>query len=200
MFKLLSAAFMPPTEELGRNVASGALCDAIKESWQALELDQQLLEQCTAQLEPYRGRNAEEVMHELRRESTRLFLGDRPLVTNSEGPWRKRSEGKTGIVLMINSYSTEIADFMRLCGVVRPQGYNDCVDYIENELDFAGFLAESPAYLEEKNLDAFELLNDFTHKHLKVWIPSFCDDVAQTTKAAYYKAISALCKGFVESL
>ena len=73
------------------------------------------------------------MLHELRRENTRLFLGDRPLVENSEGPWRKRAEGKQGAALMVNSYSVEIADFMRSCGIERKPGYNDCIDYVEND-------------------------------------------------------------------
>lgn len=55
---------------------------------------------------------------------------------------------------MVNSYSVEVADFMRTCGIERKPGYNDCIDYVENELEFAALLAESPTYLAEQGKDA----------------------------------------------
>lgn len=33
---------------------------------------------------------------------------------------------------MANSYSAEVADFMRSCGIERKPGYNDCIDHVAN--------------------------------------------------------------------
>ena len=140
------------------------------------------------------------MLHELRRENTRLFLGDRPLVENSEGPWRKRAEGKQGAALMVNSYSVEIADFMRSCGIERKPGYNDCIDYVENELEFAALLAESPTYLAEQGKDALGLLEEFIAGHLKIWLPGFCADVVAQTKTPYYRALCELTSKLVDVL
>lgn len=200
MFRLLSVAFRPPTRGLAELVATGAIADDVRATWGALELDGASAEAFCAGLAGYAGRPADEVMHELRRENTRLFLGSRPLVANSEGPWRKKAEGKEEVALMVNSYSTEVADFMRYCGVVRADGYNDCVDYVENECDFAGLLSDGPAYLAERGMDAVELLERFVGEHMKLWVPGFCADVLAATECPYYRALCGLTRSFVDEL
>lgn len=197
LFKLFSIAFEPPSMTLGELVVSGALRDDVGTVWEALELPERPLDEFRVDLAPYLGRDAEETMHELRRESTRLFLGDRPLVTNSEGLWRKRAEGKQKAVLIINSYSLEVADFMRSCGVVRAEGYNDCVDYVENECDFAAFLADGPQHLIDLGKDPLALLDEFVDDHLKRWLPGFCADVVRESDTLYYKGLGKLLDAFI---
>jgi len=197
MFRLFSVAYQPPTRELAELVVNGALARDVCGVWEALELDAASCEAFGAGLAGYAGRDAEDVLHELRRENTRLFLGKRPLVENSEGPWRKKKQGSEVVALMVNSYSTEVADFMRYCGVVKAQGYNDCVDYIENECDFAGFLADQPAYLAEHGMDATELLERFIDEHMKLWVDGFCADVLAETECPYYRAVCTLMRAFM---
>lgn len=201
MFRLLSTAFQPPTERLAGLVTSGALARDIAATWGALDLpDDDAAAFADALSQAYGNRDANTVLHELRRENTRLFLGDRPLVENSEGPWRKRAEGKRGAALMVNSYSVEVADFMRSCGIERRLGYNDCIDYIENEFEFAALLAESPTYLAEQGKDALGLLEEFIAGHLKIWLPGFCGDVIAQTKTPYYWALCELTGRLVDKL
>lgn len=198
LFKLFSIAFEPPTLGLADLVVSGALAADIQAAWEALELPRRSSDAFAEGLSGYVGRDAEETMHELRRESTRLFLGDRPLVTNSEGLWRKKAEGKTNAVLIINSYSLEVADFMRSCGVVRAEGYNDCVDYIETECDFASFLADAPDYLVGLGKDPAALLEEFMQNHMNRWVPGFCSEVVHAARAVYYRELGALMGEFAK--
>lgn len=197
MFKLLSIAFEPPTVSWSEAIVSGALRDEIKAAWEALGLSQQAIDVFYKDLETYVERDDETVLHELRREFTRLFLGDKPLVTNSEGLWRLRSEGRDG-VLIVNSYSLEVAEFMRQCGVVKAEGYNDCIDYIETECDFAAFLAGGPEYLIELGKDPIALLELFMDEHMTLWIPGFCADVLRASGVVYYKALCALMGEFTK--
>ena len=201
MLRLLSTAFQPPTKQLAGLVTSGAIGRDVASTWVALGLP---TEACAAFEESlaraYRGRDTDEVLHGLRRESTRLFLGDRPLVENSEGPWRKKAENKQGVALMVNSYSIEVADFMRSCGVERKPGYNDCIDYVENEFEFAAFLADKPEFLAEQGRDTLELLEEFVERHLKLWLPGFCSEVAAATREPYYRELCKLTGALVAEL
>ena len=197
MFRLFSVAFQPPTRELVELVANGALARDVRATWEALELDSAAADAFCAALAGFEGRDAEGLLHEMRREDTRLFLGERPLVDKSEGPWRKKKQGSEIVALMVNSYSTEVADFMRYCGVVKAKGYNDCVDYVENECDFAGFLADQPAYLAEHGMDALELLERFIDEHMKLWADGFCVDVLAATDHPYYRAVCELMRTFM---
>ena len=194
MFRLLSTAFQPPTERLAGLVASGALARDIATTWHELDLpDNDSAAFAGTLSQAYENRDSNTVMPEQRCANTRLFLGDRPLVENSEGPWRKRAEGKQGAALMVNSYSVEVADFMRSCGVERKAGYNDCIDYVENEFEFA-------AMLTERGEDALEQLEGFIAEHLKIWLPGFCNDVIAQTRTPYYRALCELTGKLVDEL
>ena len=182
-------------------MVSGSLARDITATWAELDLPGRDADAFSGALsQAYAGHDTNDVLHGLRRENTRLFLGDRPLVENSEGPWRKRAEGKRGAALMVNSYSVEVADFMLSCGIERRPGYNDCIDYVENELGFAALLAESPTYLAEQGKDALGLLEEFIAGHLKTWLPGFCADVVTQTRTLYYRAPCELTSKLVNEL
>lgn len=197
MFRLFSAAFKPPTANLADVVVSGELAQAMGDTWRALGLSDESFGGFAGVLETYRDRDAKEVLGELRREHTRLFLGDPPLVENSEGPWRKKAEGKIGVDLMVNSYSLEIQEFMRQCGAVKAKGHNDCIDYIEVECEFAAMLAERPQYLIDLEKDPLDLLDSFMDEHMKKWVPGFCAEVAEKTCLPYYRELCGLMGAFM---
>lgn len=197
MFRLFSVAFKPPTSDLANVVVSGVLSKAMADTWRALGLDSEKVDAFVSVLDGYRGDDAEGTLHELRREHTRLFLGNPPLVENSEGPWRKKAEGKIGVDLMVNSYSLEIQEFMRQCGAVKAKGRNDCIDYIEVECEFAAMLAEQPRYLVDLGKDPLDLLDSFMDEHLKKWVPGFCVEVAEKTRLPYYRELCRLMAAFM---
>ncbi|WP_165043964.1 molecular chaperone [Adlercreutzia sp. ZJ138] len=199
MFSLLSVAFAAPTVERARLVAEGTLASDVAHTWRALDLPEEPLSAFLDELEEYRGRDEQDVLHEIRQEYTRLFLIDH-LVENTEGAWRKKAQGQETVFYMINDISTGVQDFMRFCGVVRPKGYNDSVDLIDNEWQFCSMLATDPAYLAEKGMSAEEKLAQFIDEHVRVWVPGFSDDVARETRCAYYRAFAALQKKLVEAL
>lgn len=199
MFSLLSVAFAAPTMERARLVTNGTLVEEVVRTWKALGLPDDDATEFANALAEYRGRDAEEVMHEIRREYTRLFMLDR-LVENTEGVWRKRAEGSETAFYMINDISMGIQDFMRYCGVVRPAGYNDSVDLIDNEWYFCSILAQDPPYLAEAGLDAEELLNRFLDEHIKQWVGDFGELLARETRIPYYRALAVLQGEFVKAL
>lgn len=196
IFKLFSVAFTPVTEQSVKVIVEGTLADDVATTWKALDLPAEALEQFLATMEQYRGRDAEEVLHELRIDWAHMYMGDRPRVTNTEGLWRFRAEGRDS-VRMINRYTNEVADFMRECGVKRQPKYNDCIDYIENECDFAAFLANGPEYLAELGRDNIELLGNFMDDHMLKWAPGFCDDVQREAKTPYYQVLAKLMQAFL---
>ena len=196
MFKLFSIAFTPVTEQSVKVIVEGTMADDVASTWKALDMPSEPLEAYLAAMEQYRGRDAKEVLHELRIDWAHMYLGDRPRVTNTEGLWRFRSEGRDS-VRMINRYTNEVADFMRECGVKRQPKYNDCIDYIENECDFAAFLANGPEYLAEMGRDNIEILGNFMDDHMLKWAPGFCDDVQRESTTPYYQALAALMQAFL---
>ncbi|MBQ9021005.1 MAG: molecular chaperone TorD family protein [Eggerthellaceae bacterium] len=196
MFKLFSVAFTPATQQIVKVIVEGTLADDMATTWRALSLPDDAIDSFLTTMQEYRGRDAEEVLHELRIDWAHMYMGDKPRVTNTEGLWRFRAEGRD-TVRMINRYTNEVADFMRECGVKRQQQYNDCIDYIENECDFAAFLANGPEYLAEMGKDNIELLGDFMDDHMLKWAPGFCEDVQREAQTPYYRALAALMGVFL---
>lgn len=200
MFRLFSVMWEPIAMRQAELVVSGTLQADVRTTWEALELPGDVLDAFEEALSPYVGRDAHEVMHELRREETRLFLTPKALVSNTEGVWRKKAEGYQIVAFMINSYSIEVADFMRQCGVVKAQGKNECIDYVHNECEFAAILADNPEYLVKLGKDPLSLLDEFIEKHLSLWISGFCEDVLRETKCPYYAAAARLLASFEQEL
>lgn len=199
MFSMLSVGFAAPTIERAQLMTDGTFAREVGETWRALELDEADAAAFAETMAAYEGRDAEEVLHEIRCEYTRLFLVDH-LIEHTEGPWRKKAKGQDTVFYMINDLSTAVQDFMRTCGVVRPAGYNDSVDMIDNEWYFCSILAENPAYLAEHGLSAEEKLTEFVDEHVRQWVPGFSDQVIEQSRIPYYRALASLQKKLVEAL
>ncbi len=200
MFRLFSTVWEPVSLRQADLVVSGTLQSDAKVVWEALGLPAAPVEAFADDLSSYLGRDANEVMHELRREETRLFLTPQALVANTEGIWRKKAEGYKIVSFMINSYSLEVADFMRQCGVVKAQDKNECLDYVHTECEFAGMLADGPEYLAKAGKDPIALLDQFVEEHLTRWLPGFCADVARETASPYHTASAAFFAAFLREL
>ena len=197
MFKLFSLAMQPIRIDWMDLLTEGKLRDDVAMIWPALKLPQEPLDEFLAVLDTYKGRDAEEVLHELRSERTRMFLGDKPLIKNSEGLWRRHREGRNA-VRMINAYSIAVQEFMRECGVQKKSGTNDCIDYLETECDFCAFLSDRPEFLIELGKEPIDLLDQFMDEHMKQWVPGFCEDVVRETREPYFRAVYGLMGEYIK--
>lgn len=199
MFSLLSIGFAAPTPERAAIMTDGTFVQDVCATWEALELPAEAAEIFATEMESYRGGDSEEVMHEIRREYTRLFMLDR-LIEDTEGAWRKKAEGQETVFYMINDIAQEVQEYMRVCGVIRPAGYNESVDRIDNEWQFCSILATDPEYLAEQGLSAEEKLEEFVDAHIKVWVPGFSAQLQEESRIPYYRALAGLQAALVEAL
>ena len=197
-FELFALALQPPKREWMQAITTGELTRQMVEAWTELELPEESAKAFADQMAEYEGRDADELLHELAVDATRLHYGDGQLVRNTEGLWRLNDEGREG-VFIINRYAREVSDFMHAAGVVRAGSYNDSMDSIENECYFMSILASSPQYLIDAGKDPQQIFDQFMDEHMKLWVPGFCDQVCEHTKLVYYKAVCTLLKEFVEA-
>lgn len=201
LFKLLAVAWRPPTAGPWMEaLTSGMMARDLAEAARALDLPEGAIAACAEALAGYEGADPVEVLHALRRDETRLFIGDNPVVENSEGTWLQRAHGVAHPVRMINNHSVAVADFMRECGVTRREKYNDCIDYLSNELDFCGYLADEVPALEAAGIDGIARLEAFIDEHLSQWVPGFCDEVAAEAREPFYRGLAGLTGAFMRAL
>jgi len=197
LLKAFSLVFEYPDKNLAELLVSGALPQEMLALSAEVGLAEDIVASARTRLAAYRGLPAEDVMHELRQEYTRLFLGRQPLVSNTEGIWRCRAEGYKHPPLMVNPRSMEVQKFQESCGVVRASGFSDCVDTVCVECEFAAHLAGGPEFPAELGRTSAEAYREFVDAHMKQWIPGFCRDVRAESENVYYSSMVDLLEAFI---
>lgn len=79
--------------------------------------------------------------------------------------------------------------------MVRKGKYNDCIDYLSNEFDFCGYLADGGTLSVSADIDAAERLQAFVDEHLCAWVPGFCVEVEAESAEPFYRGLAVLTGG-----
>ena len=204
-YELLALSFRYPAPELVRAVVSGEWAEAACEVTSALGLD--LPTDWDEGLAGYEDRNEEEVLHALRAEATRLFVGaPEPAASPYEGAWRAADDGVPAL-LFVNPHSMAVERFMKGCGAGRPEGTNEPLDRIDAELEFLQYLCmlEAGLAVPLAGIDAPEdgwsgARERFGLEHALAWMPRFADKVAAESREPFYRAAAVVLKAGTDLL
>ena len=196
-YELLAFSFRYPAAELAEAVASGEWADAAREIADALGLA--MPEGWDSGLGSYGGRDAGKLLHALRAEATRLFVGaPEPAASPYEGVWRAADDGVQAL-LFVNPHSMAVERLMRSCGVGRPEGTNEPLDRVDAELEFMQYLsllgagaAEPPEGVEVPE-DGWEGARErFLDEHVRTWMPRFAESVAAESREPLFRAAALM--------
>lgn len=142
-YELLSLAFLLPRESTGEALVSGEFAEAVDEVLSALDADEAARGEVSKGLSGYAGADAKETFHEIRREYTRLFVGERePLVTPYAGVRAAQEKGQRGL-LFVGEESVTVEHFMKRCGLRKDleSGHaNDPLDHVGTMCEFMKYL------------------------------------------------------------
>lgn len=143
-FELLSLMFLLPDSKLAEALAAGEFAAAGNEVSAALtDQSGHATEGSSELFSCYAGRDADEVLHEVRAEYTRLFVGEKlPIITPFAGIWAAQQQGQDAL-LFVSKQSLEIERLMHRCGVAKdlPSGQvNDPLDHFGTMCEFAKYL------------------------------------------------------------
>lgn len=142
-YELASLCFLLPRQEVGDALVSGEFADACREVADALGCSDSRVLDAIAEMVVYEGRDAEAVLHEVRRDYTRLFVGVvEPPITPYVGVWDALSRGAAPI-LAVGCESMAIERFMRRCGVAKDLSAGQ----INEPMDHVGTICEFLEYL-----------------------------------------------------
>lgn len=98
--------------------------------------------------------DAAALLHALRAEATRLFVGaPEPACSPYEGVWRAADDGVEAL-LFVNPHSMAVERFCRSCGLGRPEGTNEPLDHAATELELLQHLASLAAARAAGGADA----------------------------------------------
>ena len=142
-FELLSLAFLLPSRPLAEAVATGEYAEAAGEAFGLAVPGDERVTTAATHLAAAADGDAEATLHALRREHTRLFVGEKePPLTPYAGVWRAQQQGQRGL-LFVSETSLAIERFMTRCGVAKDLDAgqtNDPVDHIGTMAEFLQFL------------------------------------------------------------
>lgn len=150
LFELLSMGFRFSDQTTAETLASGEYGDAIEEAVVALGLNCDV-EAVGSLLAECEGRDARQLLQEVRREYSRLFIGfPEAIVPPYAGIYYAKEVGVQP-VLFVNKESMSVERFVLSCGLCRPEGTNEPLDHISTELEFLEYLALDRAGLVNKD-------------------------------------------------
>lgn len=202
LYELLALSFRYPDDVLVKAVASGEWAEAADEIAGALGL-----QGFTAVSGKYDDIDADALLHRLRAEATRLFVGTPdPAVSSYEGVWRAIDDGVQPL-LFVNPRSMEVERFMRSCGLGRPEGTNEPLDHIAAELELLQHLASVESGLVQPLQEPASLPGGgpaqahdaFFEAHARIWMPRFAESVIAESRETFFADAALLLLTAVES-
>ncbi len=203
-WELLALSFRYPDHALAEAVSTGEWLEAARELADALELDLpegfgEGLPACAQEPGMPDAAAAETLLHVLRTEATRLFVGaPEPACSPYEGVHRAEADGVQAL-LFVNPHSMDVERFMRSCGLGRPEGTNEPLDHIATECELKQYLASLAAGIVKPDADsvaaedlpggsAEAAYDRFRAEHLLAWAPSFAVRLESETREPFYRA------------
>ena len=227
-WELLAFSLRYPDAELAEAVASGEWADAAAEVANVLKGDSPQLghfAEASAPCHPERSaagaepkglprcatpaddRAPDALLHALRAEATRLFVGAPDAACSPyEGVWRAADDGVQAL-LFVNPHSMEVERFMRACGLGRPEGTNEPLDHAATECELLQYLAMLEAGLAEppEGIEAADLPGGspaaayaaFLKDHARAWMPRFAERLAAESREPFYRAAAQLLGAMV---
>jgi TorA maturation chaperone TorD len=201
LYEALALAFLFTKEELAEALVSGEYAEALVEIAVANGFDPSLASTTGTTLIEYQGRETDEVLHELRREYTRLFVGaPEPAVSPFAGVWYAEELGVEPL-LFVNKESMAVERFMRSCGVGQPEGTNEPLDHIATELEFLQYLCllHSGAVQPLKSIELPEnAYEDFYHKHFIDFSHKVAAATIERSRVPFFVAVAKVLAALPE--
>lgn len=199
LYELLALSFRYPDDVLVKTLASGEWTEAANEIADALGLQGFAAASCR-----YEGVDADALLHRLRAEATRLFVGaPDPAVSPYEGVWRAADDGVTPL-LFVNPRSMEVERFMKSCGLGRPEGTSEPLDHLVAECELLQYLAslaagvilplDAPMTLDLPGGSPAAAYEMFLADHACTWIPRLANAVIVESRQPFYRTAAQLLK------
>ncbi|RNL19891.1 molecular chaperone TorD [Slackia faecicanis] len=206
--EFLAFSFRYPDRGAVMPIASGEWADALDELRRAWGFAADA--ECGELTRADSGEGPEAVLHALRQEATRLFVGPpTPAASPYESVWAA-ARTHAAPLLFVSPSAIAVERFCAACGLGRPQGTNESLDHVSSELELLQFLAS----VESGAVDAascgvaladlpggspataFELFFD---EHPAMWMCDFACEVERISSRVFYRAAARLLRDFVSA-
>lgn len=209
LFGLLAVAFIDPTAASAAQLADGSYlaqldgaCAELGSAWPGAA---EALAPLAAAQPGFAATSAEELLHALKVEYARLFIGpSKPAVSPYATAYGARhKEGAT--LLMVSPEALAVEAAYREAGVALAANRREPPDHFATELEFLYYLcqqearcwaagAEDEAALWQRRQAAF------LDRHLLPWGAAFCRQVQEASHHPFYQALARFAGDFFQLL
>ena len=146
-------------------------------------------------------RTEDVLMEELAVEFTRLFLGPGPHISPHESLHHELKHGKWGTLW--GDSTVEVKNFIESTGLKVESELNLLPDHISVELEFMHLLANREVEAREEGdheaaAQCIKMEKEFLERHLRSWVPAFCDKVIAAADSSFYRVTAELTKRFLK--
>ncbi|MEG2628812.1 MAG: molecular chaperone TorD family protein [Raoultibacter sp.] len=153
--------------------------------------------------------DAEALSPVLRAEATHLFVGvPDPACSPYEGVWRAKADGVQAL-MFVSSYALEVEQFAAACGLGRPEGTNEPLDYAPTECEILQYLASlcaggaalsgAPCASALPKGSPQAAYDSFLKDHASAWMPLFAEELAAQARQPFYRAVAAVLGAMVKT-
>ena len=189
LYELLAKSFLFTQLEIVEALVSGEYSEALIELLEINGLQAECAGVEIDRLDNYKGASSDEVLHTLRREYTRLYIGTRsPIIFPYAGAWYAEKKGQKPL-LFVGKESMAIERFMRACGIVQAEGTNEPLDHIGSMLEFLMHLCMLKKGLVQPP-DGIEIpenaYEDFYEKHFSEFSQEFAAKTIDLNKEDFF--------------
>lgn len=204
LYELLSLGFLMPRRETAEALSSGEFAEASGEVLMALDISKDTCNQIIGLFASYKGRDPEEIYHEILRDFTRLFVGERePLVTPYAGVRASQEKGHQAL-LFVGKESMAIERFMKTRGVTKDLQAgqsNDPLDHVGTVCEFLKYLClvNAQAVVPVEGAEVAD--EDFEAFWRDLWgnYPKWCvESVLTQANSHFYRAMAVLLEAACE--
>ena len=204
-WELAALSFRVPDATLAEALASGELREAALEVAAVLGLG--LPDGWADGFAPGSEGDPGALMHGLRAEHTHLFVGaPEPAVSPFEGVWAAGDDGVQPL-LFVNPKSMAVERFCRACGLGRPEGTNEPLDFVATECELLSYLAflaggaeapeGAPAPEDLPGGSPAAAYGDFLSDHARAWMPRFAEAGEAASRIPFYRSAARLLAALV---
>jgi TorA maturation chaperone TorD len=149
------------------------------------------------------SQNTEDLLHELRREYTRLFIktSKDPEVAIYEALFIAKHKGSGSQPLMfVNPEAIELSAIYKRVGIVRNRDFNYSEDHFAFQFIFLSKLHQILGLVEEHQEDFSQLLEEYHEKHFDRWSVDFFAECEKASLIETYRTFWQLGKDISATL
>lgn len=207
IFGLLAFAFFDPTPNFVQQIGDHTYFSELNGYFKDLTVKDPSVMQALEPLKEYLAELTnllpEELLHELKIEYARLFIGPGPMVVPPFETFYGSAKKNQQVLLMVSPAAMAVENAYLEAGVAVPQNRREPPDHFATEMEFLYFLSkqESDAWATGKNAAAKKWRRRelaFLDGHLAKWGCEFCRAVKEQSLHPFYRAIAHFGEAFLQ--